>query len=272
MPLDLYIYYHWKYDSGMTKKPLPQDKKDECLRLKAIFNAKKKALGLTQGSLAHQLGINQSSISHYLNGVNPLNATVAASFASTLKVDVRDFSDRLADEMAKIAQAVNPEAGKEHKAIVIASPGNAQDTHFITLQHLDIAASMGNGRTPPEHYVEVIREMTVHLDWLRAQGVSYSKVENLAIISGDGDSMAGTFSDGDSLLVDRGITETRADAIYVFTLDGDLFIKRLQRMIGGALRMISDNPAYPPIMIEGAALEKLHIQARVLLVWNARKL
>lgn len=256
----------------MTKKPLPQDKKDECLRLKAIFNAKKKALGLTQDTLAHQLGMNQSAINHYLNGVNPLNAAVAASFANTLKVDVREFSDRLAEEMAKIAQAVNPETKKDHDVISIAPHRKAQGINFVTIPHLDIAASMGNGRTPPEHYVEVIRDMTVHMDWLRTQGVSYSKLENLAIITGDGDSMAGTFSDGDSLLVDRGITETRADAIYVFTLDGDLFIKRLQRMIGGTLRMISDNPSYPPIMIEGAALEKLHTQARVLLVWNARKL
>jgi phage repressor protein C with HTH and peptisase S24 domain len=142
---------------------------------------------------------------------------------------------------------------------------------FITIPHLNVAASMGHGLVP-ENQVEVIREMTVHLDWLKTQGVPYSSLENLAIITGDGDSMEGTFRDGDSLLVDRGITEIRTDAVYVFTLDGDLFIKRLQRMTGGALRMISDNPVYPPIMIDGADLEKIHIQARVLLVWNARKL
>ena len=142
---------------------------------------------------------------------------------------------------------------------------------FITIPHLNIAASMGSGRVP-EHSVEVIRDMTVHLDWLKTQGLLYSGIENLAIIAGEGDSMDGTFRDGDSLLVDRGITEIRTDAIYVFSLDGDLFIKRLQRLTGGSLRMISDNPAYPPIMIEGADLEKVHIHARVLLVWNARKL
>lgn len=142
---------------------------------------------------------------------------------------------------------------------------------FITIPHLNIAASMGSGRVP-EHSIEIIRDMTVHLDWLKTQGLAFSGIENLAIITGDGDSMDGTFRDGDSLLVDRGITEIRTDAIYVFSLDGDLFIKRLQRLTGGALRMISDNPVYPPIMIEGVDLEKVHIHARVLLVWNARKL
>ncbi|MHA5517799.1 helix-turn-helix domain-containing protein, partial [Pseudomonas aeruginosa] len=52
----------------MSKKPLPPDRKDECLQLKAIFNSRKRDLGLTQEKLAHLLGINQSSVSHYLNG------------------------------------------------------------------------------------------------------------------------------------------------------------------------------------------------------------
>ncbi|PMZ03884.1 helix-turn-helix domain-containing protein [Pseudomonas sp. FW306-02-F02-AA] len=256
----------------MSKKPLPQDKKDECLRLKAIFNSKKNELGLTQEKLAHALEMNQSSVSHYLNGVNPLNSSVAASFASILKVDVREFSERLADEMAKIAQAIGSSSAKESNVIAIDSRRKAPDSNFITIPHLDIVGSMGSGRTPPEHHIEVIRDMTVHLDWLKTQGLSYSNPENLAIIDGDGDSMEGTFRNGDSLLVDRGITEIRTDAVYVFTLDGDLFIKRLQRMTGGSLRMISDNPVYPAIMIEGAQLDRVHIQARVLLVWNARKL
>lgn len=153
----------------------------------------------------------------------------------------------------------------------IESRRKSQDSSFITIPQLDVAGSMGPGRVPPDH-IEVIRDITVHLDWLKTQGLSYSKLENLAIIDGDGDSMEGTFRNGDALLVDRGITEIRTDAIYVFTLEGELFIKRLQRLTGGSLRMISDNPVYPAIMIEGDMLAKVHIQARVLLVWNARKL
>ena len=144
-------------------------------------------------------------------------------------------------------------------------------SNMITIPQLDVAASMGPGAFVTDH-IDTVQNITVHLDWLRDQGLSYSKIENLAIISGDGDSMAGTFNNGDSLLVDRGITEIRTDAIYVFTLDGQLFIKRLQRMAGGNLRMISDNPIYPAMVIEGAQLERVHIQARVLLAWNARKL
>ena len=89
----------------MSKRPLPEDRKQECLRLKAIFNSKKSELGLTQEKLAHLLEINQSSVSHYLNGVNPLNASVAAQFARILEVSIADFSERLYLEAQKIAQA-----------------------------------------------------------------------------------------------------------------------------------------------------------------------
>lgn len=141
---------------------------------------------------------------------------------------------------------------------------------ILTIRHLDVTASMGPGKHPPEHF-DTVRSITIHPDWLRTQGLTYSSIENLAIITGDGDSMTGTFSNGDSLLVDRGITEIRTDAIYVFTVDGDLFIKRLQRMTDGAIRMISDNPVYPPIIIEGERLDRVHIQARVLSAWNVKK-
>lgn len=162
-------------------------------------------------------------------------------------------------------------ATSKSQAGMVLVTGGGKTPQYLTIPQLDVAASMGSGMEAPTH-VDTIRDITVRLEWLREQGVSYSKIENLAIITGDGDSMAGTFNDGDSLLVDRGITEIRTDAIYVFTLDGQLFIKRLQRMAGGNLRMISDNPIYPAMVIEGEQLERIHIQARVLLAWNARKL
>jgi transcriptional regulator with XRE-family HTH domain len=255
----------------MTKRPLPADRKDECLRLKAIFNSKKTSLGLTQEKLAHALEINQSSVSHYLNGVNPLNASVAAAFARILKVEVGEFSERLAQEMQRIASAVGPAQAKESNVIAVEFPARAPADGYVTIPKFAVSASMGSGIAPPQGQIDIIRDMTVHMDWLTRRGVTYSKVENLAIITGDGDSMEGTFSDGASLMVDMGITEIRTDAIYVFTLDGDLFIKRLQRTTGKSLSMISDNPRYKPVELSGEQLDRMHVHARVLLIWDVKK-
>lgn len=86
----------------MTKKALDPERKAESDKLKAIFNSKKRELGLTQEKLAHALDMNQSSVSHYLNGVNPLNAPVAAEFSKILDVPVEDFSPRLAQQIIEM--------------------------------------------------------------------------------------------------------------------------------------------------------------------------
>ncbi len=231
-------------------------------RIRALRTA---MAGLSQKDFANQHGLDASYLSQLLNGHRKLGEKAAATLEEKINLPPGSL--------------VNPEllSGSDPAQIIVPAPPIEsrkvmQSLGFITIPHLDVAASMGSGNVPPESQIEVIKDITVHLDWLKTQGLAFSRIENLAIITGDGDSMDGTFRDGDSLLVDRGITEIRTDAVYVFTLDGDLYIKRLQRMTGGALRMISDNPVYPAIVIEGANLAKVHIQARVLLVWNARKL
>ncbi|NWA25486.1 LexA family transcriptional regulator [Pseudomonas gingeri] len=232
------------------------------LRIKAL----RRAMGQkSQKDFANDYGLDASYLSQLLNGHRKLGEKAAATLEQKVGLKAGTLISPSSTEP-------DSDLGTESNVIAIDSHRKAKDASFIKIPHFDVAGSMGDGRFPPDHHVEVIRDMTVHLDWLRTQGLTYSKLENLAIVTGDGDSMAPTFSDGDSLLVDRGITEIRADAIYFFTLDGQMFIKRLQRIAGGSLRMISDNSAYPPQMIGGADLEKVHIQARVLLAWNTRKL
>ncbi|MEO8490962.1 S24 family peptidase [Pseudomonas sp.] len=226
---------------------------------------------VTQAALARACGIRAPSVNDWISGktktIEGQNLLIAADYLKVMPMWLATGKG----PMRKGADGGAQPASKESNVVPIESRRKSKDSSFITIPQLDVAGSMGPGRVPPDH-IEVIRDITVHLDWLKTQGLSYSKLENLAIIDGDGDSMEGTFRNGDALLVDRGITEIRTDAIYVFTLEGELFIKRLQRLTGGSLRMISDNPVYPPIMIEGDMLAKVHIQARVLLVWNARKL
>lgn len=217
---------------------------------------------LSQKEFAEAHDLDASYLSQLLNGHRKLGEKAALNLE--LKIGLT----------AGTLTSPHPE-GPTTKApdnVVQLAARPVKDKNFVLIPYLDIAASMGPGKAAPYMHIEVIRDMTVHLDWLRMQGLTFSKVDNLAIISGDGDSMSGTFADGDALLVDRGITEVKTDAIYVFTLDGDLYIKRLQRLTGGQLRMISDNPIYPPITIDLSMIDRMHIQARVLLAWNAKKL
>jgi SOS-response transcriptional repressor LexA len=89
----------------MKKRSLNPEQAAECEALKNIFKARAKSAGVTQLDIADALNVTQAAISHYLNGVNPLNARVAAVFAKYLGVPVRSFSHRLADEIEATTEA-----------------------------------------------------------------------------------------------------------------------------------------------------------------------
>jgi Predicted transcriptional regulator len=192
-------------------------------------------------------------------------------FADVAKPEHWGLGERISNFISTSAKEGNKEQ-KESNVIAVDFSKKPDSEGYVTIPRFAVSGSMGPGQIPPEGHIDIIRDITVHLGWLAKRGVNYSKLENLAIITGDGDSMEGTFNDGASLLIDMGITQIKTDAIYVFSLDGDLFIKRLQRITGKSLSMISDNPVYRPVELTGSQLERMHIHARVLLAWDVKKL
>ncbi|HGB3909061.1 TPA: LexA family protein [Salmonella enterica subsp. enterica serovar Birkenhead] len=90
----------------MKKKPLTTDQLEDAKRLKGIFLSKKKELGLSQESIALELGVSQSAINQLFGGVNALNVSTAAQLAKLLKVKVGDFSPALASSIADMAQMI----------------------------------------------------------------------------------------------------------------------------------------------------------------------
>lgn len=230
------------------------------LRIRALRQAMG---GLSQKDFSNRHGLDASYLSQLLNGHRSLGEKAAATLEDKIGLPPGTLvAPASIDSTGQLPAPIETAIDKKQLMEALG---------FITIPHLNVSGSMGDGNTI-DHHVEVIRDITVNFDWLKAQSLAFSGLDNLAIISGDGDSMEPTFRNGDSLLVDRGITSIKTDAIYVFTIDGERFIKRLQRMTKGSLLMISDNPIYKPIGLEGADLEKVHIEARVLLVWNAKKL
>jgi SOS-response transcriptional repressor LexA len=91
----------------MKKKPLTPEQLADATRLKAIFDSKKKQLGLSQELLAEQMGMGQSGVAQLLNGANAINTTHAAQFAKILGVKVDDFSPSLAAEISSMYAAIS---------------------------------------------------------------------------------------------------------------------------------------------------------------------
>lgn len=290
------------------KKDLSPELKAECDAAKALFTSKKNALGLTQAKIAEAADISPAAVAMYLNGANPLNAKFAVVLSRLLEEPVQRFSSRLAAEIAGM-RGVQPEAGaqgaggaaetvlemlRKHggksldataqsKIANAVAESLAEDMHHrptgaipaptlppdeIAIPQYDVRAAMGHGQLPPE-YSEVIRNVVIREELLRDKGVTYSSAKALAIITGWGQSMEGTINDKDPVIVDRGVNGYEGEGVYVLSWHGDLLIKRLQRKDEDHVWLISDNRNYEK---QPARMDDLTIHAKVLLVWNARKI
>lgn len=177
----------------------------------------------------------------------------------------------------KAGKSISPEA---RERLLIAAD-EAQPTNVITadfsrrpirgdeirIAHYDVRGAMGSGKLVKE-YPEMLRDVTVSQEHLRELGVKYKDPAHLKMITGDGESMAPTIRHLDPLIVDASIREFTGDGIYAFTWQGLFYIKRLQMRGAEHFRMLSDNTLHPP---EDIRVDETYIQARVLLVWNARR-
>ena len=126
---------------------------------------------------------------------------------------------------------------------------------------------MGPGTEPPEINM-VVETMSLDANWVR-QNLTYTKLDNLKLISGRGDSMAPTIRSGDAVLVDAGVTTVEDDAIYFFLMRGKLQIKRIQRGLDG-LTIISDNTQYPAIDVPGDRESDITVLAQIIYWWTGR--
>ncbi|MFS1583929.1 MAG: helix-turn-helix domain-containing protein [Candidatus Arsenophonus phytopathogenicus] len=90
-----------KYEKKLTPEQL-----EDCKRLKALFDSKKKELKLTQQFLADELDISQGAVGHYVNGRNSLNVKVVCVFSKLLRVDPKDISPSIAEEIKEISELI----------------------------------------------------------------------------------------------------------------------------------------------------------------------
>ncbi len=116
---------------------------------------------------------------------------------------------------------------------------------------------------------EIIRRVDVLKSWAStALGGDLSRIK---LISACGTSMQGTIENGDVLFVDTTVCTYSGDGIYVIAHNGDVQIKRLQKLHGGALAIISDNRAYETERLSSEDADAVVICGRVLAAWSLKK-
>ncbi|WP_244306931.1 XRE family transcriptional regulator [Azotobacter salinestris] len=176
----------------------------------------------------------------------------------------KQIVDAVADSLAESEPTSSPQSN-----VIIADflpPTPAGDA--IRIVHYDVRTALGGGQLVPD-YPEIMPDLLVSKQHLQELGVIYKDPCHLKMLTGYGQSMAPTIQHLDPMIVDVSIREFEGDGIYSFVWQGHFYTKRLQVADAEHFEMISDNPNHKDRMIR---IDDIYIQARVLLVWNAKKL
>lgn len=75
-------------------------------------------------------------------------------------------------------------------------------------------------------------------DWLRQVATA---AHNIVLMMVEGESMTPTISDGDTVMIDMGRTRIKSGSIFAIGIEDTIIIKRLEYLVNGRIRIISDN-------------------------------
>lgn len=195
--------------------------------------------GVSQAEFAASVGTSLGSLRNWLNGRNEPNVKVARAIADLYDLDLNWLI-----------------SGTKKDAI--------GSDNFVHVRRFDVEASAGDGIVvQTEDYLAPI---AFEEDWLRKHvGVS---PKHLTVINARGDSMLPTIRNNAPILVDHSSKAIRGDAIFAIVVDGELYIKRVQKIFGGGFVLISDNPAYQPQEIRNPEEVDMIVVGEVKLVCN----
>lgn len=143
------------------------------------------------------------------------------------------------------------------------SQHESDDAGWVDVPLYNVQVSAGHGAYLD--YEHIITYLKFRYNSLNRKGLQVNK---LAAVQVRGDSMLPTLSEGDTLLIDQTQQIPVGDDIFVIRLSDVLMAKRLQRLANGGIRIISDNPVYPPEQVASTELMQLAVLGRV--VWFGR--
>lgn len=116
-----------------------------------------------------------------------------------------------------------------------------EDRGMVAIPVFEFEAGAGPGMVAYDE--KPVDHLWFNETWLRqTYGVNPN---DLKMLPSSGDSMEPTISSGAMLLVNTSKTaRLPGDGIFVVRLEGDILVKRLQRVPGGKIKVSSDNAAY----------------------------
>jgi phage repressor protein C with HTH and peptisase S24 domain len=101
-------------------------------------------------------------------------------------------------------------------------------------------------------------------EWLHAKG----NPERMVMMDIFGNSMEPELKDGDTVLIDESQKDVIAGAVYAVGVDDTIMVKRVEKH-PKTLVLLSENPSYAPIYLEGGDADSVRIIGKV--IWACRE-
>ncbi|MEQ1969578.1 helix-turn-helix transcriptional regulator [Xenorhabdus nematophila] len=217
--------------------------------------------GFTQSLLAEAVGISQPSIWKLTSG-KASRSRHTVEIARTLMVDPEWLATGSGSMTPNAAEKINNNEYTSQNNKVIKQLNDKITSRSYKVDLLDVQASAGFGIMVNSEFIETICSIEYTDDEARKifGGIPAESIKMLTV---NGDSMSGTFEPKDQIFIDITKNYFDGDGIYIFILENELFIKRLQRQYK-KLAIISDNQKYETWYLDEKEVQELYIQGKVM--------
>lgn len=221
----------------MAKEPVSELKSEIGGRIRV----QREALRLSRQIVSEGIGVALSTLQAWENDEREPTASHVLKLASFLNTSVEWL---LTGSDANLATTVVSTVSEAGTALDV--QGNAVDLNeFVFVPRYNVAAAAGYGAWNDDE--SPMFTVSFRRYWV----VNHLKTDpsQLSVISVIGDSMEGILNDKDLILINHQDRDPR-EGIYVLRIDGQLLVKRVQRLPASQLRVTSTNPAYEPFTID----------------------
>ncbi|MBF0752134.1 MULTISPECIES: helix-turn-helix transcriptional regulator [unclassified Pasteurella] len=229
---------------------------DLSTRLKTLLDEK----GLSMNAFSKLVGVSQPAISDIVSGKTRAPKNIV-EIATALGVNVHWLKTGEGD----------PEPND--KVITSLYSGEQDEQHHLRVDLLDVQLAANSTGIINSDYPEVLSRL-----YFTEEGVQRllgrTTTGGIYLFKVPTDSMTPTIMPDDLVFIDTKINEYVGEGVYAFNLNGELYIKRLQRLPTGIFRALSDNPLYPPFditdelfdtaVIIGKFIRAVELKAKVL--------
>lgn len=180
------------------------------------------------------IGISYPTLGRWKDGSSDPKLSNVQAFAAAANVSL-DWLVNGDEPKQTVNNIVINESHKTYE-----SDSSALEDNYVYIPAYDIKVSAGHGMFS-DGAIEPKNHLAFRKDWINKRGLN---PKFLAVLFNEGDSMAPTIPNKSAMMINMLQSKAVDGQVYVIRIEDRLYVKRIQWIPTGGLRLISDNKQY----------------------------